>query len=197
MNAVKSVNYRGRTIEIHQDEDARSPQEDGDLGLFLIANHRQFYVPAPGAAKRIDNDPEVAKSPFTKTHWIFPLEAYIHSGVRLAFGSEGNFPDRRWDVSQVGWVFASKKEWRLSAKARKAAASYIETWNQYLGGEVYGYIVGEESCWGFYGLEYCIEEAKGVVDYQIEAARKAKLAKLKTWIRNRVPLAVRWEQVEA
>ncbi len=187
MSNTQTIEYRGKTIEIHQDEDAQSPQEDGDTGLFIIANHRQFYVPAPGE-KRIDSDPDVEKSPFLKTHWIFPLEAYIHSGVVLAFGREGNFPDRRWDVSQVGWVFCAKKEWRLQAKARKAAASYIETWNQYLSGDVYGYEVGDDSCWGFYGFDYCVEEAKGVVDCQLRAELKEKLAKLKTFIVKKVPL---------
>jgi hypothetical protein len=168
----ETITYKDRTFEIIQDEDARNPQEDSDTGLFIIAKHDQFYVPAPGE-KRINQDPDVEKSPFLKTHWIFPLEAYIHSGVRLAFGNEGNFPDRRWDVSQVGWVFASKKEWRLSAKARAAAESLIETWNQYLSGDVWGYDTGEDSCWGFYGRDYCIEQAKEAIDAQLkrEAAK--------------------------
>lgn len=150
---------------IEQDDDPQRPNEWGDDGLFIVANHRQFWVPAPGE-KSIPQYANEVVDRYKKTHWVFPLEAYIHSGVVLAFSQEGNFPDRRWDVSQLGFVFASKKEWRLSASARKAAAGHIETWNQYLGGDVWGYIIEDEegnhldSCWGFYGKEYCEEQAK-------------------------------------
>lgn len=90
------------------------------------------------------------------------------SGIALALSNTGNFPDRQWDVSQVGVVFVSKKDWRLSAKAREAAQSLIAEWNMYLAGDVWGYIVGDNSCWGFYGQEHCIEEAKSVADHQIK-----------------------------
>jgi hypothetical protein len=187
---MKTINYRGKEIKIIQDDSAESPQSWGDNSLFIIANHREFYVPAPGN-KTINSDPEVEVSPYLKSHWIFPLEAYIHSGVVLAFGREGNFPDRRFDVSQVGWVFASKKEWRLSASARKSAACLINTWNQYLSGDVWGYEVGDDSCYGFYGFDYCVTEAKSIVDHQITEERKARMEKLRAFILNKVPLAIR------
>jgi hypothetical protein len=46
----------------------------------------------------------------------------------------------------------------------------VKTYSQFLSGEVYGYIVemGDEnvdSCWGFYGLDDTISEAKSVADY--------------------------------
>ncbi len=170
----EKIEYRGKLISISQDTDAQSPQEYGDSGLFLVANHRQFYVPEPGE-KRIPSDPDELVSRYAKTHWVFPLEAYIHSGVSLALSREGNFPDRQWDVSQLGFVFASKKIWRLSKKARSAALSLIKTWNQYLSGDVWGYEVGEDSCWGLYGYDYCVKEAKSIADYQIEQDKKEEL----------------------
>jgi hypothetical protein len=45
----------------------------------------------------------------------------------------------------------------------------VETWNQYLSGDVYGFIIedGEgtdvDSCWGFYGLETVKQEAISAV----------------------------------
>lgn len=172
----ETIEYKGHTIKLVADSDARSPQEDSDAGLFLVANHRDFYVPEPGE-KRITNDAEELVNRWKDTHWVFPLEAYIHSGVVLALSQEGNFPDRQWDVSQLGFVFAAKSEWRLSKSARKAALSLIETWNQYLSGDVWGYIVGEDSpfedsCWGFYGKEYAIEQAKEAVDCLIRREEK-------------------------
>jgi hypothetical protein len=110
---------------------------------------------------------------FKKYH-VFKLEAYIHSGVVLALSREGDFPDRRWDVSQLGAVLVSKEEARTKAKARTIALGLIETWNDYLSGNVYGYQIEDaegnelESCWGFYG-DYdskggVLAEAKNVVD---------------------------------
>ena len=64
-------------------------------------------------------------------------------------------------------VSRSKKEWKTEKEARKAVLNYIETWNQYLSGDVYGYLIenelGEETggCWGFYGTEY---ETNGLLD---------------------------------
>ncbi len=153
---------------IKQDMDAQNPQDDGDTGLFLVANHRDFYVREPGE-KAIPRDAFELIKKYRKSHWIFTIEAYIHSGVVLAFSSQGNFPDRRWDVSQVGFIFAAKNEWRLSKSAKKVAAGYLETWNQYLSGDVWGYVIEDdegnalESCWGFYGREYAEEQAKEVL----------------------------------
>ena len=155
----------GLTVNIERDEDPQSPQE-GDNGLFLVATHKQLYVCSPDhppRARSLDIAQEIKSR--KKTHWIFPLEAYIHGGVFLALSGEGNFPDRQWDVSQIGVVFAAKNEWRLSKKARKAAESLIAIWNQYLGGDVWYYTVKDatgktlDSCGGCYGLEYAREEA--------------------------------------
>ena len=56
-----------------------------------------------------------------KKYFYFGLEAYIHSGVVLALSHEGNFPDRQWDVSQLGLVFVAKTEAKTREKARKLA----------------------------------------------------------------------------
>ncbi len=170
-------------LEILQDEHASSPSEWGDDSLFLVANHRQFYVPVPGEKRLPQYGNEVADR-FAKTHHIFDLEAYIHSGVRLALSGEGNFPDRCWDVSQLGYVFASKSEWKTRKEARKAALSLVETWNDYLSGDVWGYVVEDDdgncldACWGFYGddgkKEAQSEGEKALAAAKAAAEHKAK-----------------------
>ncbi len=155
-------------LEIVQDENPSSPAEWGNTDVFLVANHRQFYVPVPGE-KRLPQYANDLADRFAKTHHIFDLEAYIHSGVVLALSREGNFPDRQWDVSQLGYVFVSKKEWKTREKAREAALGLIETWNQYLSGDVWGYIITDdegndvESCWGFYGEDAAREEGESML----------------------------------
>jgi hypothetical protein len=160
MKTAVAAKYR-----IEQDDNPESPAKWEDENLFLVANHSQFYVPAPGE-KAVPQHAKEVVDKWKKTHWVFPVEAYIHSGVSLALAGEGSFPDRQWDVSQIGFVFVSKLEWRLSKSARKCAVSYLETWNTYLSGDVWGFIIEDEdgneihSCWGFYGKEHCEEEAK-------------------------------------
>lgn len=67
----------------------------------------------------------------------------------------------------------------------------VAEYDQYLTGDVWGYVVGDDSCWGFYGREYCEQEAKSVVDCQLKAELKAKLAKLRGYIVNKVPVCYR------
>ena len=198
MIAEKTFKHHGITIEIHHDEDARSPQEDGDNGLFLVGLHRDFFVRPPDYKAKDTWNGDALKAEIdarAKTHWIFPLEAYIHGGVALAFGSEGNFPDRRWDVSQLGCIFVAKSEWRLQKKARAAAAGLIETWNQYLSGDVWGYVVdpdGEhDSCWGFYGLDYCEQQAREMAEHIAATLHRARLERVKAFIKKHVPLEIR------
>lgn len=134
-----------------------------------MAKHSDFYVPEPGQ-KRIEITAKELVEKYKKTHWIFPIEAYIHGEVRLAFSGTGNFPDRRWDVSQVGFVFATKNDWRLSKSAKRAAEAKINQWNQYLSGDVWGYVIEDEngktleSCWGFYGRDYCEKEGQSMLN---------------------------------
>jgi hypothetical protein len=91
----------------------------------------------------------------------FPLYAYIHGGVALSLGAFGD----RWDSGQIGYVVVDLDGERDAAEG--IARAWVETWNTYLSGEVYGYVVeridtcnlGHEhaeqvdSCWGFYGDE--------------------------------------------
>ncbi|MEI6084003.1 MAG: hypothetical protein WCS70_06845 [Verrucomicrobiota bacterium] len=168
----------GYTVRIEQDQDAQSPSEYQYEGAFLVAWHSDFYVRPPGDKSR-RTDPQGDIDQFKKTHHIFLIEAYIHSGVRIAFASEGNFCDRRWDVSNpVGFIALAKDEWKTrSKKAEKYARALIETWNQYLSGDVWGYVVekdGEhvDSCWGFFGREYAETEARAALNSAFEAARE-------------------------
>jgi len=156
-------------LRIEPDTDAQSPAEWGNEDLFLIANHRDFFVPPSKSERRFDVQDVIERH--EDTHHVFALEAYIHSGVRLALAGEGNFPDRQWDVSRLGVVFAAKSEWKTMAKARDAALSLVNEWNQYLSGDVWGYVVEDdegnhlESCWGFYGREYCEQEGRSLLEH--------------------------------
>ncbi len=108
-----------------------------------------------------DDIPQAAK------FWIFPVAAYIHSGVALSMGSGGHFPDFQWDVSHVGAVLLSKEEWPEEGKAQDYARGVVGEWNQFLSGDVYGIVretydklkrqQDENSCWGFFGRKWAEE----------------------------------------
>jgi hypothetical protein len=85
--------------------------------------------------------------------------------------------------------------------------SAAELYGQWAWGDVYGFTIyanhephcdaGEviDSCWGFYGSDHeasgLLDNARSAIDCHIRARRRAHLARLKTMIRNRVPLQVR------
>lgn len=194
------IKYKGYKIKIEPDVCAKSPEEWRDDGLFLVGYHCDFWVEGPRVYHKLPEGVKRDKDDkghllFTKEevielfnngmkhkyYYVFGLEAYIHSGVCLALSHEGNFPDRQWDVSQLGAVFVSKKEFKRKDKARKAALALLEEWNQYLSGDVWGYVAEDaegrhiDSCWGFYGDEGrkdAEQQARDSIDYDIEQGNK-------------------------
>ena len=195
-NLIESLDYKNYKINVYQDTNYDCHIDTTDPGLFLTAYHRDFEVnpkelitkaECVALATGGDDDLKTRCKELMKQYYYFGLEAYIHSGVRLALAYEGNFVDRNWDVSQLGMVFASKKEFKTRADAKKAALGLIETWNDDLNGNVYGYIIenknGEEfgGCWGFcgdYQKNGLIESAEVEVRDDIitvEAEEKAKI----------------------
>jgi hypothetical protein len=94
---------------------------------------------------------------------ILPLSLYDHSGISMSVGG----PRDAWDSSQVGFIYmtdAKIKETYLITevddehreKARELMTNEVREYDDYLTGNVYGYIIydGDESvdsCWGFLG----------------------------------------------
>ncbi|MCI0560521.1 MAG: hypothetical protein MN733_18700, partial [Nitrososphaera sp.] len=109
------------------DNDPMSPDENGDDGLFLVHYHRHFDVRRDNIVTENDVRQWYNAEPILQEadYHIFPVAAYIHSGVVLSLGEGRQFPDYQWDVSHVGALFASKKEWPDATKAYVAAESLI------------------------------------------------------------------------
>jgi len=112
---------------------------------------------------------------------ILPLYLYDHSGITI---STTPF-SCRWDSGQIGFIFISKAKLREEflvkcisqkhyADAAKNLIGEVGTYDQYLRGDIYGFKItdpeGEEidSCWGFFGEESCLDEAKQNVDYHVK-----------------------------
>ena len=98
---------------------------------------------------------------------ILPLYLYDHGGITM--NTTGfSCP---WDSGQVGWIYCTKedfiketgyteKELFEEGKAEALLKGEVETYDQYLTGDVYGFVLEDEdgnqidSCWGFYGSDW-------------------------------------------
>ena len=179
MNAIETFEHNGKIIEIHQDEDARSPREDcGNLDV-MVCLHKRYNLGDKHDYK-FDNFKswDELKDQIIKDHdpiAIQPLYLYDHSGITIST-SPFSCP---WDSGQVGFIFiprkAMLKEWsmkhtskKLVAKAESFIKGSVECYDKYISGETYGYIIKEkdrkegDNCWGFYGIESVRAEAKAV-----------------------------------
>lgn len=186
---TEPTQYKGYTLKIEPDQDAESPNTWGNDSLFLVGfNRREFYVERQGfseglvtsllnGCKHEDGSKNDEAHAIAKKYHVFPLEAYIHSGVALYLAGEAS-TDRQWDVSPLGTVFVSRKEWRTRAQAEEAARSLIAEWNQYLIGDVYTIDIlnqdGDtvDSCSGFYGYDDALQSAKEMVNTRLKADKK-------------------------
>lgn len=176
-------------IRIFPDDCGDSPRTWDNLGT-MVCFHRRYDLGDKNDYCSGNYDGwEEMKEDIIKTenvHTILPLYLYDHSGITM---STSSFNDR-WDSGQVGWIFVSKEKVekeRIDEKlVEKVLKGEVETYDQYIRGDVYGYKVYRvttcdhdheheeelDSCWGFYGEEDCIEEAKGVVEYYMEKKEK-------------------------
>ena len=125
---------------------------------------------------------------------IKPLNVYEHSGITISTSNAYPYNDR-WDAGCVGFVYVTKKtiflecagitEENWKERADELIEGEVETYDQYLRSDVYGYTLtkteieeetcphcGEvilkykdedvvDSCWGFYGD--CLED-NGILD---------------------------------
>ena len=171
------MEYKGYEITTYYDENGESPNYWGDSEIFLVYDHRQFYVERKGFAP--DDIFECFKNGAKLYYgfFILPVYAYIHSGIVLSVAKNGWPFNDRWDVSFKGFVLVKRIKgvaWTRT-KALQLAQNLITIWNVYLSGEVYGYSTDVSSCYGFYGedgYKEMIEEAKGEIDADIEEKRK-------------------------
>lgn len=175
-------------IEIIQDENPESPRAWDNFGK-MVCFHRRYDLGDKHNYKSdnfdgwedlkqhlIDNEDAAV---------VLPLYLYDHSGITMSTTPFGDI----LDSGQVGWIYCTKKELEELADTRSGqpveerAAVLLkgeaETYDQYLRGDIYGYRISKlstfdqgheheeelDSCWGYYGTESCMEEAKTIVEY--------------------------------
>ena len=157
MQDVQRIEHSGYTVRIVQDDDPPSPREWDNLGTILYTSgHYEL------GDKRVSADEIDAVTQRDDVIWI-PVYAFIHGSIALS--ASASICTCPWDSGQCGIIYTdvetAKQEFGehySEERVREALAGEIESFGQYLAGDVYGYIVeadGEQvdSCWGFYGQE--------------------------------------------
>ena len=181
MEATETKTIGKYKIEIFPDDDAQSPREDDNLGTMVCFNRRYNLGDKHSYCKDDYESWKELEADIIKTEKvgvILPLMIYDHSGITMYVGTSGD----RWDSSFVGFIFISKEKirkefsWkRITKKRLEKIETYlrgeVETYDQYLRGDCYGYRITDtdndeevDSCWGYYGDDYCLEEAESVVN---------------------------------
>lgn len=198
----ETVDYKGYAINIYYDNDAESPRSWDNLGT-IYSNHRDYNPDDHSIEELLNDDGRLDEDELSKYFIWLPVYAYIHSGITVSTGHGYPYNDR-WDSGLFGIIAVSKERvkkeygWKIiTQKRREQIEKYldgeIETLDQWYTGDVYGYetVIPEEcelnlpqiddSCWGFFGdegIKCIIEEAKDIIDTELEAYAKAEAARI-------------------
>lgn len=111
---------------------------------------------------------------------VLPLGLIDHSGISMYVGGGAHAMDPGgWDSGTIGVIFDTTSTREATGAPiediERQLIAEVEEYDLYLTGQVYGFVIYDpdgddtnESCWGFLGEKYVIEEAKSVVDAEIK-----------------------------
>ena len=165
-------------LKLVQDSSADSPRNWDNLGT-MICFHNRYDL---GDKHNYNADDysgwgEMEKAIIKEENpaVILPLYLYDHSGISI---STSPF-SCRWDSGQIGFILVSKKKAleeiggkivtaKLKERIEKQLEGEVETYDQYVRGEMYGFQIVDEnddiidSCYGFFGTDFA---NNGMLDY--------------------------------
>jgi hypothetical protein len=165
-------------LKVLHDSSADSPREWDNLGTMVCFHNRYDLGDNHNYNSDDYNNWEEMKKAIEKeenTAVILPLYLYDHSGISISTGAFSC----RWDSGQIGFIFISKEKAVqefggkiVTAKLKERLVGIlegeVETYDQYVRGEVYGFQIVDEdddivdSCYGFYGTDFA---TNGMLDY--------------------------------
>ena len=182
MEATNTERIGKYLIEIYPDQSPDSPREWDNLGT-MVCFHKRYDLGDKHDYDENNYDSwDELKEDIIKqenVHTILHLYLYDHSGITM---NTTGF-SCRWDSGQVGWIFVSKdkvkKDGIDESKIEQYLNGEVETYDQYLTGDVWGYRVYEvetcslghehkvlvDSCWGFFGEEYAEKEGRSLLEH--------------------------------
>ena len=180
----------GFTVEVVTDDDPENPTKNWDMvGTMVLWSQCRYNF----GHKTVDRDTllELSSDP---NNIVLPVYLYDHSGITINT-SGFSCP---WDSGQVGIMYCTKEKAVhefgkkiCTKKVREAAircmVNEVECVDQYLTGQVYGFLVldpdGEEldSCWGFFGeSDDCLNEGLNSAKH-FEKKAQSEVVERKYW----------------
>ena len=191
MYPVEVFDHNGKTIVIHQDCDEwNNPRDWDNLGVMI--HWHPDYLLGDMTLKDFDAEldyrrprHEVVARYLRMVHGatvVLPLNLLDHSGLHMwAGGNSTHWSDPGgWDSGQVGWIFDTPETRKLIGTPldliEECLRDEVKTYDQYLTGDVYSYTIYDmheyeqcshcadpiDSCGGFFGYDYVMEEAKAM-----------------------------------
>lgn len=175
--------YKNHEIIIEHDECSGNPRTEFDNLGTMVCFHNRYNLGDKTKAS-IEDLKAIVKD--TKRYISLPLYLYDHSGITI---NTSGFTCQ-WDSGCIGAIYVSfediRKEYsckRVTKKIREKVlnvlCSEVETYDNYLTGEVYSYTIEDknkeeiDSCCGFYGSDH---EKSGLL-YQARAAIDSEISK--------------------
>lgn len=170
MSLLHSFEVGDLQVRVYHDPDPESPANWDNLGQIIYTSFQYALGTRRVTHAQMDDIYEhIASGELVG----MPVFAYVHGDamIRAAESNPFNCP---WDSGQSGYVYCSHKravqEFGLPEKVARREAlrvmvGEVETFNQYLQGDVYGYRIMRgndevDACWGLYGLDYAVRAAK-------------------------------------
>lgn len=176
-------------LDIHPDYDNESPRTAYDqLGTMALFHSRYNLGDDHGLSH--EETLEIFKS---DNHLCIEVYFYDHGIQSVSCSSfVGRAHHADWDSGCVGIIFISHediiKNWgdlseESLEKAEACLRAEVNEYDMYIRGDVWGYVVSKakhyyaedgdvhteweevDSCWGFYGQEYCEEEGKSILEW--------------------------------
>lgn len=190
MLTITEFDHHGVPVRIILDEDPSpsSPRDWSNLSI-IAAWHRRSNLGDEGFNLRMDEF-ESAKEVgeyLVREHGakhLTPLYLYEHSGQTIRASKGGNPFGDPWDSGQVGFVFTTDE--RIAEigtpedRIEECLLQEVQTYDAFLRGDVYGFIVAEdsdeeESCWGFVGeQDYCESQAREMAEHVAELRERER-----------------------
>lgn len=177
MDALETIEKDGWTAKLYHDEDAQNPRKDCDQLGIMVCWHRNYDL---GDRKPTETEQDALQRGGFRLlerylrmseggRNLIKLGLYDHSGITMyaGGGALGQDPGG-WDSGTVGFIYTNTEQINLIGAPLESLDrqlhAEIEEYDQYLTGDVYGYVIededGEErdSCWGFFGDDYAKQE---------------------------------------
>ena len=176
--AERIENGRRVRCRIVYDPDPENPREWDNLGTMVCFHKRYNLGDKPGRKHDFENPYQFLE--FLRKNegkvLVLPLYLMDHSGVSISVDDTmfRMVDSVGWDWGQVGWIYVTYEDIRKAygvqrvtrkvlEKARQALIAEVEEYNQYLQGDVIGFVIEEhhpaecwqtiDSCFGFYDID--------------------------------------------